>query len=149
MSPSGEFGIRTKVPLTWFALTPNGVPEEDTASLKATLDFINPLIVEVHPRGLRANNLAWLSVLPKSRSIEVLVGRNRVQAPFAFSSVSEEVDGGAKNGSSGRGPRISLAPNEENNRAKQEDDGRKGVGEIESDKLIDSDWADGQWRKVV
>lgn len=64
------------------APTVNWVPSKDTARLHPALYFVYPLVIEGHPRRSLSNRLTtWFCVLPKSRGTQVLICRNRVQAP--------------------------------------------------------------------
>ena len=53
-------------------LTVKRIPEKDFASKETTADFINPSIIESHPRwAIGRSNVAWLNSLPGVWVLEV------------------------------------------------------------------------------
>jgi hypothetical protein len=70
-------------------LTVDGVPEENGASFETTLHFVNPLIIEVHPRGPRSDKFAWLSIFPETFGSEIAVGGDGVQTPLSTRCMAE------------------------------------------------------------
>lgn len=78
--------------------TVDGVPQENAASLQATLDLINPLVVVLHPCRAVALNLAWLCALPEPWGRKILIHPVWVQTPFALRSKAEHSKRGAQDG---------------------------------------------------
>lgn len=70
-------------------LTVDGVPEEDGTSFETTLDFVNPLVIEVHPCRPRPDDSAWLSIIPETAGSEIAVGGDGVKTPLSTSCVAE------------------------------------------------------------
>ena len=97
--------------------TVNGIPQEDTTGLDSTLYLIDPLIIKIHPSWLLADLLARFCILPESRRSKVLISRDGVKAPFTPSSVPPQPDSGGQNRASGRRVHVTLASNEEDERA--------------------------------
>lgn len=116
--------------------TVDRVPQEDSASLQTTLDFINPLVVVLHPRRALALDLTWLSTVPESWGREVLPHPPRVQTPFALRRVCEKAERGAQDGASWWSVRIPVAANVENERAHKENNGGERVCQPEADELL-------------
>ena len=69
-------------------LTVEREPEKHGARFEPTMHLIHPLIVECHPDRL-LYLFAWFSIVPEPRGREVIVQRERVEAPFTAGSVKE------------------------------------------------------------
>jgi len=76
--------------------TVDGEPGEDGASLESTLDFINPVVIESHPRRTLTINLldlAGLGRLPEIISHKVAPCGDGVPRPAATSVVTPDSEG--------------------------------------------------------
>jgi hypothetical protein len=119
-----------------------GGPQRHSAGLEPSLDFVHPLIIEIHPLWSVLNaQPTWLDTLPEKRVVEIADGAQGIEAPPATGGVSKEAERGCEDGAGRRGARVAVAPEEENNRADKEDDGGEGKCKIKSDVLYSrGDW---------
>jgi hypothetical protein len=111
-------------------------PAKHGAGLEPSLDFVDPLIVEIHPLGSALDaQPTWLDTLPEKWVIEIADGTQGIETPPATGGESKEAEGGCEDGAGGRGARVPVPSEEEDNWAEKKDDGGEGEGKIESDVL--------------
>jgi len=71
-----------------------GIPEEDFASCEATLDFVDPGVVERHPRWPDFDrDVRWLDILPEGAIVQAFVCADWIQRPSAFVGKKEDCSG--------------------------------------------------------
>ena len=116
--------------------TVNGEPEEHSARLEATLNLINPLVIERHPRrAALALPVARLRGFPEVRCVHILDELDRVQSPAALHRHTPDAESSRQNRALGRRVLVHVTAEEEHDWAEEEDNGGKGVREIEADIL--------------
>jgi hypothetical protein len=102
---------------------PEGVPDEDLASLESTLDLLNESVVVGHPvRASRRLDVGGLDGLP-----EVGGGEGPRLEPLALAGGNGETERLAENGARGRGLDVALVAEPEDKRAEEEDEGWEEV----------------------
>lgn len=116
---------------------PEGVPQEHGAGLEATLDFIDPLIVESDPCWtLSLDEPTGLRALPEVVSGHVLDQLDRVPGPSALHRLSPDTHCLAQDGAGGWRDNVSVATEVKNERRDTEHDGGESVRQPETDVFL-------------
>lgn len=119
----------------------DGHPEEDTASAKATADFVNPSIVKVVPRGLVGAKRRRLDGIPALALLPVLDGLNRVSGHTEAKSLEEELESRSQDTTAGRRELVlALAEDQDRDGQHEEDEGNQ-ESEVEADITFSKDHA--------
>lgn len=112
--------------------------EEDLASLQATSDLVNPLVIVGHPgRSALDWNIRRAHGIPGEASLET--GRVEDLGPISLHSQAEHLEELAQNGTRGRAQGVLLLHEEQNDGADGEDDGGKQERQPEADVQLDVD----------
>jgi hypothetical protein len=99
--------------------TVDGVPEEYRACFEASLNLVDPLIVECHPCGPVLTTLpTGLSILPEIISVKVPPCLDWVEMPSPFGGKAPETDSSCQNGACRRGAGVTIATKVEDYGAK-------------------------------
>jgi len=117
--------------------------DEYLTSLESTTNFVDPLIVPSHVRGtVFDGNLRRLRGIPEGFVLPCFGAES-----LALEAETDETKGLAENGTSRRSFDVSVPPEEEDNRAEEENAGGKEEGEPETDTLLGIDHRDLQGDK--
>ena len=117
--------------------TVNREPAEHTARLEATLDLVNPLVIERHPRWtVLALPVTRLRSFPEVWCVHVLHKLDRVESPATLHGQTPNPESPRENGTLRGRTVVQVTAEEKHDRAEKEDDGRKGVCEVEADILL-------------
>jgi hypothetical protein len=109
------------------------IPGKHRACLEATTNFLNPFIIERHPRGpLAVRDVTRLGRLPEVICLKITVESNGVRGPSTPRGVAPKLDRFGKHGALGGIATVPVTAKEEDDGTKQENHGRKGKGEIEA-----------------
>jgi hypothetical protein len=109
------------------------VPSKYGTCLEATANFLNPFIIERHPRGpLAVRDVTRLGRLPEVIGLKVSVESDGVRGPSTPRGVAPKLDRFGKHGALGGIVAVPVAAKEEDDGTNQENNGRKGKGEIEA-----------------
>ena len=117
-------------------LTVHREPQEHGASLKSSLDLVNPLVVEGHPLwALLERVLARLHVLPEVVCLHVLHKLNWVRCPSTLHRRAPKAHCCRQYRPCWRGKVVHVAAQVKDDWTDEKDDGGKGEGEIEANIL--------------